>query len=71
MSFIGKGKVESCMALPNVCAEPLPASNILVSSSSHAIMGSIVKSMQFFKSGVRRFVKFLLSFFVHILQLSV
>ena len=33
-SFVGKGKVESCMALPNVCAEPLPASDSLVSSSS-------------------------------------
>jgi len=60
MSFIGKGKVESCMALPNVCAEPLPASDILVSSSSHAIVDSIVKSIQFFKLEVRKFVKFLL-----------
>jgi hypothetical protein len=23
LSFVGKGKVESCMALPNICAEPL------------------------------------------------
>jgi hypothetical protein len=38
-SFVGKGKVERCMAsLPNVCAEPLPASDNLVSSSSHAMI---------------------------------
>jgi len=56
-SFIGKGKVESCMALPNACAEPHPR---IVFQPCDSRQHRVVKSIEFFKLEVRRFVKFLL-----------